>query len=197
MSAAVEHNAPEVQPYRTGLNPNLMGLIIFLVSELALFGAFFMYYGHMRFIGKVDYPGAFHIPANETSINTLILVLSSFTAEFALLALLKRHNAGVFFSLLATFILGSIFLGLQVHEYMILGFTPQDTAVGSIFFSLTGLHGLHVLGGALVLAYFAFVGTDLWRTNPEQFTNRIEVGGLFWHFVDLVWIFLFPVVYLL
>jgi len=76
-------------------------------------------------------------------------------------------------------------------------FIPSTHPFFAIYFTMTFLHGLHVLGGAIVLGYFAFVGTDLWRTNPEQFTNRIEVGGLFWHFVDLVWIFLFPVVYLL
>ena len=62
---------------------------------------------------------------------------------------------------------------------------------------MTFLHGLHVFGGALVLFYFGFIGSGMWKTDPERFTNRIEVGGLFWHFVDLVWIFLFPVVYLL
>lgn len=67
----------------------------------------------------------------------------------------------------------------------------------AIYFVITALHGLHVLGGALVLGYFAFPGASMWKKNPEQFTNRIEVAGLFWHFVDLVWIFLFPVVYLL
>lgn len=66
-----------------------------------------------------------------------------------------------------------------------------------IYFVITALHGLHVLGGALVLGYFAFPGASMWKRNPEQFANRIEVAGLFWHFVDLVWIFLFPVVYLL
>jgi cytochrome c oxidase subunit 3 len=66
-----------------------------------------------------------------------------------------------------------------------------------IYFVITALHGLHVLGGALVLGYFAFPGSSMWKRNPEQFANRIEVAGLFWHFVDLVWIFLFPVVYLL
>lgn len=66
-----------------------------------------------------------------------------------------------------------------------------------IYFVITALHGLHVLGGALVLGYFAFPGSAMWKRNPEQFANRIEVAGLFWHFVDLVWIFLFPVVYLL
>jgi cytochrome c oxidase subunit 3 len=76
-------------------------------------------------------------------------------------------------------------------------YTPSTHPFFAVYFLITALHGLHVLGGALVLAYFAFPGAKMWKTNPEQFTNRIEVGGLFWHFVDLVWIFLFPVVYLL
>lgn len=76
-------------------------------------------------------------------------------------------------------------------------FTPSTHTFFGIYFVITALHGLHVLGGALVLGYFAFPGASMWKSNPEQFTNRIEVAGLFWHFVDLVWIFLFPVVYLL
>jgi cytochrome c oxidase subunit 3 len=76
-------------------------------------------------------------------------------------------------------------------------FVMRNHTFFAIYFVVTALHGLHVLGGALVLGYFAFPGASMWRKNPEQFTNRIEVAGLFWHFVDLVWIFLFPVVYLL
>jgi cytochrome c oxidase subunit 3 len=76
-------------------------------------------------------------------------------------------------------------------------YTPATHPFFAVYFLITALHGLHVLGGALVLGYFAFPGAKMWKTNPEQFINRIEVGGLFWHFVDLVWIFLFPVVYLL
>src|SRR5271166_5028323 len=67
----------------------------------------------------------------------------------------------------------------------------------AIYFTLTGLHALHVIGGAIVIGFLWGPGSKLWRTNPERFTNRIEVSGLFWHFVDLVWIFLFPVLYLL
>src|SRR5580700_9847130 len=67
----------------------------------------------------------------------------------------------------------------------------------AIYFTLTGLHALHVIGGAIVIGFLWGPGSKQWRTAPEQFTNRIEVSGLFWHFVDLVWIFLFPVLYLL
>jgi cytochrome c oxidase subunit 3 len=74
---------------------------------------------------------------------------------------------------------------------------PWHNTYLAIYFTLTGLHGLHVLGGALVIGYLWGPGSRMWKTDPERFTNRIEISGLFWHFVDLVWIFLFPVLYLL
>ncbi len=76
-------------------------------------------------------------------------------------------------------------------------FIPSTATFFAIYFTMTALHGLHVLGGALILGYFAFFGKKMWKEEPERLTNRVEVAGLFWHFVDLVWIFLFPVVYLL
>jgi len=76
-------------------------------------------------------------------------------------------------------------------------FVPAHGTYFAIYFTLTALHGLHVLVGALVIAYIWGPGAKMWRTNPEQYMNRVEVSGLFWHFVDLVWIFLFPVLYLL
>lgn len=76
-------------------------------------------------------------------------------------------------------------------------FTPGYNSYFAIYFTMTGLHALHVVGGALVLAYFCFPGSKMFFTDRKHFANRIEVGGLFWHFVDLVWIFLFPIMYLL
>jgi len=76
-------------------------------------------------------------------------------------------------------------------------FVPAHSTYFAIYFTLTALHGLHVLGGALVMAYLFLYGEKMWKTDPERLTNRVEVSGLFWHFVDLVWIFLFPVLYLL
>lgn len=76
-------------------------------------------------------------------------------------------------------------------------FTPKLNTYYAIYFTLTGLHGLHVVAGALVLAYFLVFNGRMLRENPEHLANRVEVGGLFWHFVDLVWIFLFPLLYLL
>lgn len=74
---------------------------------------------------------------------------------------------------------------------------PWHSTYLAIYFTLTGLHALHVIGGALVIFVLWARGGKMWRTDPERFTNRIEISGLFWHFVDLVWIFLFPVLYLL
>ena len=74
---------------------------------------------------------------------------------------------------------------------------PWHSTYMAIYFTLTGLHALHVIGGALVIAFLWGPGAGMWKTDPERYTNRIEVSGLFWHFVDLVWIFLFPVLYLL
>jgi cytochrome c oxidase subunit III len=74
---------------------------------------------------------------------------------------------------------------------------PWHNTYMAIYFTLTGLHALHVIGGALVIGFLWGPGAKMWRTEPVRFTNRIEVSGLFWHFVDLVWIFLFPVLYLL
>ncbi|BCU75787.1 cytochrome c oxidase subunit 3 [Luteolibacter sp. LG18] len=76
-------------------------------------------------------------------------------------------------------------------------FAPAWSTYYAIYFTMTGLHGLHVIGGALVLAYYLFFGKKMYLSNPEWLANRVEVGGLFWHFVDLVWIFLFPLLYLM
>ncbi|MEW6306376.1 MAG: cytochrome c oxidase subunit 3 [Verrucomicrobiota bacterium] len=76
-------------------------------------------------------------------------------------------------------------------------FVPAHSTYFAVYFTLTFLHALHVFGGALVIGYLWGPGASMWKTDPDRFTNRIEVSGLFWHFVDLVWIFLFPVLYLL
>jgi cytochrome c oxidase subunit III len=85
--------------------------------------------------------------------------------------------------------------GAQVQKFENYG--PRHNTYLAIYFTLTGLHALHVLGGALVIGFLWGPGSRMWKTDPERFTNRVEISGLFWHFVDLVWIFLFPVLYLL
>jgi cytochrome c oxidase subunit 3 len=99
-----------------------------------------------------------------------------------------------------TVLCGLTFLVVKAFEYygkFQHGHRPSTHTFYAIYFTLTGLHALHVLGGMGVNGCLWGPGARMWAADPERFTNRVEVAGLFWHFVDLVWIFLFPVLYLL
>jgi heme/copper-type cytochrome/quinol oxidase subunit 3 len=134
------------------------------------------------------------------TFNTIVLISSSVTMVMAW-ASLKRHRFGTFRIYMgATILLGLVFLVVKYFEYSAHfdeGAFPSTSNFLALYFTLTGLHMLHVIGGMVVNAYFWGPGSKLWKTNPEWFTNRVEHSGLFWHFVDLVWIFLFPTLYLL
>jgi heme/copper-type cytochrome/quinol oxidase subunit 3 len=134
------------------------------------------------------------------TVNTVILISSSVTMVMAW-ASLKRKSFGKFRLFMGLTVLAGLgFLVIKYLEYSAKfhhGLLPSTSTFLAIYFTLTGLHGLHVLGGMVVNSYFWGPGAKLWKTDPEHFTNRVENAGLFWHFVDLVWIFLFPVLYLL
>jgi heme/copper-type cytochrome/quinol oxidase subunit 3 len=182
----------------TGLANGKLGIWLFLASEVMLFGALFSTYIILR-IGAPEWPHhELNIPLG--AINTVILISSSVTMVMAW-ASLKLNNWGrhrLFLGL--TFLLALVFLINKYFEYaehLRKGEGPWHSTFLAIYFTLTGLHGIHILGGMVVMAYFLGPGARLWKTNSEQFVNRIEYTGLYWHFVDLVWIFLFPLLYLL
>jgi cytochrome c oxidase subunit 3 len=182
----------------TGLANGKLGIWLFLASEVMLFGGLFSAYIILR-TGSVEWPhGELNVWLG--AINTVILISSSVTMVMAW-ASLKLHEFGKHKMYLAlTFGLSALFLVNKYFEYadhLARGEGPWHNNFLAIYFTLTGLHGLHILGGMVVMAYFLGPGAGLWKKNPEQFTNRIEYTGLYWHFVDLVWIFLFPVLYLL
>ena len=187
----------EVRP-DTGLTNGKLGIWLFLASEVMLFGALFSSYILLR-VGAVEWPHG-ELSVSLGTINTIILIASSVTMVMAW-ASLKLNNWGrhrLFLSL--TFLLALVFLVNKYFEYaehLHAGEGPDHSTFLAIYFTLTGLHGLHILGGMIVMAYFLGPGAKMWKTEAEQFTNRIEYTGLYWHFVDLVWIFLFPVLYLL
>jgi heme/copper-type cytochrome/quinol oxidase subunit 3 len=182
----------------TGLTNGKLGIWLFLASEVMLFGALFSTYILLR-VGAVEWPHA-ELSVKLGTINTIILISSSVTMVMAW-ASLKMHNwARHRMFLVATVLLSIAFLVNKYFEYaehLGKGEGPWHSTFFAIYFTLTGLHGLHILGGVVVMLYFLGPGAKLWKTAPEQFTNRIEYTGLYWHFVDLVWIFLFPVLYLL
>jgi heme/copper-type cytochrome/quinol oxidase subunit 3 len=187
----------EVRP-DTGLANGKLGIWLFLASEVMLFGALFSTYIILR-TGSVEWPFG-ELSVWLGAINTVILISSSVTMVMAW-ASLKLNDFGKHrLYLIATFVLAGIFLVNKYFEYaehIHAGELPSHSTFLAIYYTLTGLHGLHILGGMVVMAYFVGPGARMWRSNPEQFVNRIEYTGLYWHFVDLVWIFLFPLLYLL
>jgi cytochrome c oxidase subunit 3 len=184
----------------TGLPNPKLGIWLFLASEVMLFGALFSSYILLR-VSAPQWPrGAEELSVPLATLNTVVLITSSVTMVMAW-AQLKMHNlARGLLYLWATMALALTFMVVKFFEYehhFALGEYPSESTFLSIYYTLTGLHGLHVLGGIIVIAYLAGPGASMWRSEGERYTNRVEVTGLYWHFVDLVWIFLFPVLYLL
>ncbi len=184
----------------TGLYNAKLGVWLFLASEVMLFGALFSSYVLLRTGAEHWEHGAELLSVPLGTVNTLILIASSVTMVMSW-ASLKLDNFRRFKLFLGlTIVCGLVFLvikGVEYHAKFEHGLLPAKSAFLAIYFTLTGLHGLHVIGGLIVNAYFWGPGSRLWRAAPERFTNRIEVAGLYWHFVDLIWIFLFPTLYLL
>lgn len=204
----------EVLPYTvkphpvTGIYSGKFGTWLFLASEVMLFGALFSTYVLLRVGAPETGPAKWLSGHEETHLswkiggfNTLVLIVSSVTMVLAWAAL-KMGNffkGRVFLGI--TFLLAGLFVAVKLlFEYLPKfrdGRLPSTNNFYAIYYTLTGLHALHIIGGMIVIGYFIGPGARLWRRDPEYYTNRIECTGLYWHFVDLVWIFLFPILYLM
>lgn len=187
----------------TGLNNGKIGIWLFLTSEVMLFGALFATFIMLR-IGSDGNWAAMQAEAELNiplaTLNTAVLIASSLTMVMAW-ASLMRGQLGRFklFGWL-TVGCGGIFLVIKYFEYTAKfehHHYPESSTFLAIYFAMTGLHALHVIGGMAWNAWFTGPGSKLFHTNRQWLTDRVEHSGLFWHFVDLVWIFLFPVFYLL
>ena len=190
-----------VQPREeTGLYNAKLGVWIFLASEIMLFGGLFSAYILLRVGSPVWPPNGAELNVPLATLNTFNLILSSWTVVKSWIAL-KENNFAEFKKFMGVTLLCSlVFMVIKYIEYTTKfshGIFPSTDNFYGIYFTLTGLHGLHVIGGLILNFYLWGPGSGMWKTDPERFTNRIEVAGLYWHFVDLVWIFLFPVLYLL
>ncbi len=184
----------------TGLNNVKLGIWLFLASEVMLFGALFAGYILLR-VGAESWPhGREFLNVPLAFLNTVVLISSSVTMVMAWASLMRKNFSKYRLYMGLTIFCGLIFLVVKYFEYSAKfhhGLWPSTNNFLAIYFTLTGLHGLHVLGGMIMNGYLWGPGSKMWQTAPQQFTNRVETSGLFWHFVDLVWIFLFPVLYLL
>ena len=190
---------------------SIFGMWIFLVTEVMFFGGMFAGYAVYRW----KYHEAFVAGSNRLDLfwgatNTVVLILSSLTMALAVRAAQTNKRKALMLFLVLTMILGGVFLGIKAveyshkfHEHLVPGpsfeFTGADPQHAQIYFSfyfaMTGFHALHMIIGIGIMA------TILWMSYQGRFSaeyyNPVEVSGLYWHFVDIVWIFLFPLLYLI
>ncbi len=185
----------------TGLYNGKLGIWLFLASEVMLFGALFSTLILLRTSAPVwphGWEAGLNVPL--ATLNTFVLIASSVTVilAWANLRLGELKKAKIF--LFLTLLCGFGFMIIKTIEYATKfshHLYPSTNNFYATYFVMTGLHGLHVLGGMVVFAYLLLTADKWYAEKRDQFTNRVEVTGLYWHFVDLVWIFLFPILYLL
>jgi cytochrome c oxidase subunit III len=188
-----------------------LGMWVFLVTELLFFGGLFLTYSVYRGWYPEDFAAASHeLIVWAGTLNTVVLITSSLTMVLAVHAAESGHRRALILLLLATMALGCVFLGVKAFEYRTeylehhipgwgFEFKADHFLHAQIFFSLyfimTGLHALHMIIGLGVMAVMVWLS---WRgTITPAYSNPIEISGLYWHFVDIIWIFLFPLLYLI
>jgi cytochrome c oxidase subunit 3 len=198
-SHAHEHHGPPEAHASSKIDRQTLGILLFIISEIMLFGAFFASYFFLRAVANEGPwpPEEFELPVLIAGINTVILVTSSFTIHWALEGIRNNNRNALMLGLGLTWLLGATFLFIQINEYVHIGFSARDGAFGSIFYGLTGLHGAHVFVGLLLLT---FANIRAWRGHfgPAAKDHLgVEVPGIYWHFVDVMWIIVFASVYLL
>ncbi len=192
ITAAAEHEV-------AGRSLNWWGMIFFIASEALIFANLIAAYLYLEIRkGSWTLPSGEHLDIAYPAVNTIILLSSSIPAIIARSGIARGNQRRLVFGLLGAMILGSIFLGGQVYEYTNLfaqNFTPQYQTFGSAFFTLTGFHGLHVTVGIIFLL-IVFIRSVRGDFSPKRYF-AVEAAEMYWHFVDLVWVFVFSTVYLL
>ncbi len=198
-TAEHEHHGPPEAHASSRIDRQTLGILLFIVSEVMLLGSFFAAYFFIRVVANVGPwpPDGLELPTSVAAVNTGILVSSSFTMHWALESIRRDNRGGMIAGLAATFLLGATFLFIQINEYAHIGFAPYTNAFGSVFYGLTGLHGAHVTVGLILLSFANIRG---WRGHFSKDPKKhlgVEVPGIYWHFVDIMWIIVFTTVYIL
>jgi cytochrome c oxidase subunit III len=194
--AVEHHHGPPPAHQSSRVDARVLGMFLFIASEVMLFGAFFTAYFFVRVVGGSAWPPEeFHLPVFVAGVNTAILVTSSFTIHWALQSIKRDNRAGLQAGLALTLALGLVFLLTQAREYSRVGFNPADGAFGTIFYGLTGLHGAHVFVG-LTLLTFATIRAFRGHFSAAHH-HGVEIPGIYWHFVDVMWIVVYTTIYIL
>lgn len=185
----------------TGQPGGFWGMALFIGTEIVLFGSLFAFWfiakNHALEIGSWPPSDLPELPIAATLINTAILVSSGATLHWGMMRLRKGLFKQYLVGLALTILLGAIFLFGQVREYLALiheGLTIRTHAFGGIFYTLTGTHGAHVFGGLVFLT--VVLVRSLAKTQSRERHLALEASAMYWHFVDVVWIFLVAVIYL-
>jgi cytochrome c oxidase subunit III len=195
-AAHEDHHGPPAAHRSSRVEPQLLGMLLFIISEVMVFGAFFTAYFFIRVSQGDPWPGpGMKLPVIPTLFNTMILVSSSITMHWALRGAQTGNRKALKAGILTTFLMGAAFLFIQINEYANIGFAPQDHAQATIFYSLTGLHGCHVFIG-LCLLLFVTIRAFRGHYTPEEHRG-VEVPGIYWHFVDIMWIIVYTTVYVI
>jgi len=197
-AGAAVHHGPPIANRSSRIDATVLGMFLFIASEAMLFGAFFTAYFFIRVVNPEaqSWPlEPFHLPVFVAGVNTAVLLTSSFPRHWALQSIKRGNRAGLKAGLVLTFMMGLAFLLTQMLEYARIGFNPSDGAFGTIFFGLTGLHGAHVFVGLTLLAV-ATIRAFRGHYTPEHH-HGVEIPGIYWHFVDVMWIVVYTTVYLL
>jgi cytochrome c oxidase subunit III len=190
------HHGPPAAHRSSRVEPQLLGMLLFIISEVMVFGAFFTAYFFIRVAQGDPWPApGTHLPVIPTLFNTMILVSSSITMHWALRGVQTGNYRALKAGILTTFLMGAAFLFIQINEYANIGFAPQDHAQATIFYSLTGLHGCHVFIG-LCLLLFVTIRAFRGHYSPENHRG-VEIPGIYWHFVDIMWIIVYTTVYVI
>lgn len=193
---AHEHHGPPPANRSSRVNPQVLGMLLFIISEVMIFGAFFTAYFFIRIVNDNPWPApGMELPKTIAFFNTLVLVSSSLTMHWALSGAKKGNRFALKAGILTTFLLGATFLTVQINEYIHLGAAPYTSAQASVFYGLTGLHGAHVFIG-LTLLLFTSVRAFRGHFSPDHHLG-VEVPGIYWHFVDVMWVIVFTTVYIL
>jgi cytochrome c oxidase subunit 3 len=193
-----DHHGPPAANRSSRVEPALLGMMLFIVSEVMVFGAFFTAYFFIRVVaeGHTWFPiDGKDLPVAVAGVNTAILVSSSLTLHWAQTSIKNGNRFGLQAGMSATFLLGLTFLFIQINEYVHIGFAPQDHAQATVFFSLTGLHGAHVTIG-LILLGMVTIRSFKGHFSPEEH-HGVEIPGIYWHFVDVMWIVVYTTIYVI
>jgi cytochrome c oxidase subunit III len=195
-AAEHDHHGPPEAHRSSRVEPQLLGMLLFIISEIMVFGAFFTAYFFIRVVDANPWPAAgTELPKIIAGFNTAVLLSSSVTIHWALESAKRGNRFGLKAGMLTTFFLGCTFLFVQINEYVHIGFAPSNSAQASVFYGLTGLHGAHVFIG-LCLLLMVTVRAFRGHFSPEQHRG-VEVPGIYWHFVDVMWVIVYTTVYLL